>query len=569
MPSLPTNNDVKWAPNDAFRQYLPTKYDHLLEDSWYILKHFLCLTIKTIIVASCMSCTWNITAFILINYPQFYHEYHIGIVREVSRSVLWYSFIYLYLTITNNTIIYVMGSEYKDSFNNNKSEILKSSLIQSKHVFANTYPKKRVFITIVAVGFIINTTLGSIMNLYTWPDPRNLWICNYVFCSNLDAFSIYKSIVGFPLNFIICVTVNHIVFVLYRWKHIKRPKYTYVDFRPVGIQHSKANKNRTLNEISNEAYSFDSNVISREYFMYSICYGIIIFMVLLVTYMISNFKSKYEKDSFLSAVIVLTVETSIFRYLLKIIARNIDSLRCIMMYNYDMNADKIEKFLNQTHYAEYHEYKTSLEILSDSFIRCLYSICYRYLLIYDIPPMNKFLISQIYNFIMFLCYTIIRPSIYYKIKSDKLMLKSIMNNNNIPYYPIKFVLKYWLTNSNKNEWKKRIAIDNFIRIGLSGCGCIIIDIVLFLGKNKWKTDWNRAFTYNNISLIFDLIVYFILSELIYALLFGEPFVGVFLTFYLYHGIKFIIITSLVIGISLYLFGFIALFNINEHLITVH
>ena len=578
MPSLPASHN-KYSPQDSFRNYLPKEDNVQVKHGLlFIIYILLKISIASIVLMS----PWYWLNYYICTNIDIYKNNKLYLLYEAYRGFIWYLYI-AFICFQSCRFTYIYSIIIPSSINENN---------------INKYPKFVLFIIVWIISLTIQT-IGLCATSYIYHENHdhnpfhnnkdnkyvlNL-LCKFITCKNEHIYHFYQFVFGFPVNIFLSITINHLIYVIFYFKNksqINR-QISMVSDQTSHNDHTTVNNNivspyshsllshnssKGMNSIiSNNdyiglylpqythLYEKSSWIITQKYYFYVISYSFVLLIYLFILYLTISIKSRYFDKYYVEVAIILQTEGYIFNFILKRIARNLDILRMqkprdIFISNMNNKQHKESGSLqneiiiinNNQDISKQNEHdKLSLEVMTQSFIRLVYWIEYRYITIYDQPKPLVFAISKLLHFINLVWVVTIRPSNLYFIKSDKI-LKSIINYKYTPNM-LKWFLSFFDTTSNSKQWTERSAIDTMLRFINAIGSCVVISILLYFGQDDWyqgtNHKWKVAVELTMIGAALEIFIYFPYSVLSYKYILKQQFITPFFRFYLYNKNKFI------------------------------
>ena len=231
-----------------------------------------------------------------------------------------------------------------------------------------------------------------------------------------------------------------------------------------------------------------------------ILFGIVLFFGMICSYAIVNLRESYEKGYFLVVFGVLLFVAIFFKWILKKMARLLDTFHLMLKLIVLKRNNKENKKKNDE-LIGLHSKVISVELLTEIFISSVYFLIFRLLMLYDVPSMQQFFISLGLHFVSEFIESIFKISkVYYDFtKNAKFGVAS---------------LGFFSDNSSVYEWRQRISIDFMCRFFSSMLIAMIQVIALvstFANVKSWiDDDYNdgwEGLIYFGITIGFD-VVYF-------------------------------------------------------------
>ena len=349
MPSIPADNDNKNSQSDLFRSYLPNYSGYFAKFTGDQVILFVKVIWSIIITSAIMMSWWYVLNWFIFEEKTLYSKYYLYLVYESMRSVCWYLLIgFWFIETTNDSNIYFLPllttvncdtenyhiptKSQVASFrseNNNSFSALQHKPSNTKIVVSNGYPIRKVIYTITAAMFIVQLCALDYTSFeYHANNDSNHFhstaylriLCKYFYCHQWHLYHLYRFVFGLPLNAFLVLILNHLCYIFY-YKYLYQTEQN--DTRILNNKQEKIEDNYHINN-GNEYLN-----VCNEYLMYNIMYFVLLFVTLLAVYATLCVHPKYIGPNYIVLYFILLSETSLLKFLMKRIARWIDSIRIL------------------------------------------------------------------------------------------------------------------------------------------------------------------------------------------------------------------------------------------------
>lgn len=351
------------------------------------------------------------------------------------------------------------------------------SLIFIVHIFMNGYYNHSLKHNCIIAFLVCLLFHGTVTTLLTWQYSKYnnywyfKWLCNNILTSNdtfqiqckhtFSIFSLYSFVFGYPLCLLLIILLKYIIFLMFGNKvaptiqNSSTESYGTIEIQD--LNDSLISHNMKITQRG----SMTLNKKSKFLFCLYIVFTLLVFLFYCQIYFASGVLYFYNVRYYFYC---LSFSATVFKLILKFIARKIDINNMIVNYN-----------------STKWYYHVSMELFVEFSIDFVYFLHYYNLFIYELSSKN---IDQVLSFIFLhlfteSCQSLVRFSAFYFNQTSKIysQIEWYCNNKIDKGNEHKFlslILYVCKDDSNISEWRIRHSIDSSIR-----CICLICSFFFF------------------------------------------------------------------------------------------
>lgn len=470
MPSLPTNNSSPLSMTDTYGHYLVVANFNFLES----IETWIKMLAMTLCFCGLMLSINYIFVYVFLTYTTVYERYYMYYLNDIYIGLTWFIAIYGFIDayLSNNQCLH--------------QNVTKHGLI------LKLFPLTIInCIVIICLSYLYHSNFLSPVSI----------LCSVFDCIFFDIFFLYIFGIGFCVVLIVNVVTLH--GCLLNDKRKSNTNNNLIEYRSVsrGDSIDSINcKNNSNNDRNNDNNQTDYDVTRLITFLirYVIVLNFLYCFVHLYGIGNHNFTAKY----FEYVYICLVLFTSLLKFIMKRIARQIDYIRNYYNFCIDSGNNPTENM--------------SFEIMTEIIVSSFYSCSYRFLIINDIPSLKSFLILKAIHMSGEIFQSSMRMSQWWYHTSlqfeRKLILGDIDNSKcNRCQQILLYLIQLCSDDSTWDQWQNRCMLDVSIRFVISIASAIFIASEFIVAYSYWSANditisrLKKAVFYTYISLIIQCI----------------------------------------------------------------